>query len=101
MSNFDRNIFFNKKNENVIKNRKETNKKKELIIQNSMVDLFVDFSSSEFDVEINFDYFFMNNINNICKTEFGSDNIDIVEDFLFELTFEFAKINFVVTFISE
>ncbi len=77
------------------------NQKKELILQKSLLDLFVSSSLQQFKTDVNIDYFFMSGIKNLFISELGNENVDVLEDYLFELTFENAKINLIVSYISE
>jgi len=72
--------------------------RKEVVLQTSYTDLLVD-DSNGFGQIVSVNSYLMTNIKSLLESQFG--NMNIKEDYLFEISFENAKISLLVSYISK
>lgn len=73
--------------------------KKEIILKSTLSNLIINFDGLVWEIKI--DSFIMQNIKTMFALNLGDENVKIVDNYLFEMDFEKANINVLVSYISE
>lgn len=93
---------FNGAEVSVITDQNGVDNKHTIELTEALTELFVfDKSQNGFGVKISLDYYIMQNVENLFKTNLGADKIDILQDYLFSFNFENAEVYIIVSFLSE
>jgi len=76
--------------------------KKEIKLSNTLQELLVKGSNNyDFGVDIEINYNLMANIKNLFIAQVGEVNVNVLDSYLFEFSFNQAKVNIIVNYLSE